>query len=173
MARRPKDYLDAPLNDGEGEKAYHLLADARERKRKAMYRPKDYLDAPIGDAAYEEAQNLLRDAKKPKKRKPTLQEIKRKIDDKKIDLSIAKKEGRTTRVKSLKRSIGILNKQKQTMENKSKSKDNTSKKTQMMYGGMANNKKHMYSAGGSVKDNPGLKALAKQRPDVVAKMMKG
>tara|TARA_R100000742_G_C4273064_1_gene92498 strand:- start:931 stop:1296 length:366 start_codon:yes stop_codon:yes gene_type:complete len=34
-------------------------------------------------------------------------------------------------------------------------------KPQMMYGGMANNKKHMYSAGGSVKDNPGRKALAK------------
>jgi len=44
------------------------------------------------------------------------------------------------------------------------------KKPQMMYGGMANNKKHMYSAGGSVKDNPGLKALAKKRPDVVKKM---
>ena len=38
------------------------------------------------------------------------------------------------------------------------------KKPEMMYGGMANNKKHMYAAGGSVKDNPGLKALAKQRP---------
>jgi len=47
------------------------------------------------------------------------------------------------------------------------------KKPAMMYGGMANNKKHMYAAGGSVKDNPGLKALAKQRPDVVAKMMTG
>jgi len=46
-------------------------------------------------------------------------------------------------------------------------------KSKMAYGGMANNKKHMYVAGGSVKDNPGLKALAKQRPDVVAKMMKG
>jgi len=44
------------------------------------------------------------------------------------------------------------------------------KKPQMMYGGMANNKKHMYSAGGSVKDNPGLKALARKRPDVVKKM---
>ena len=54
-----------------------------------------------------------------------------------------------------------------------KSKGGTVKKPEMMYGGMANNKKHMYSAGGSVKDNPGLKALAKQRPDVVAKMMKG
>ena len=54
-----------------------------------------------------------------------------------------------------------------------KSKGGAVKKPQMMYGGMANNKKHMYSAGGSVKDNPGLKALAKQRPDVVAKMMKG
>lgn len=54
-----------------------------------------------------------------------------------------------------------------------KSKGGAMKKPEMMYGGMANNKKHMYSAGGSVKDNPGLKALAKQRPDVVAKMMKG
>jgi hypothetical protein len=54
-----------------------------------------------------------------------------------------------------------------------KSKGGAVKKPAMMYGGMANNKKHMYSAGGSVKDNPGLKALAKQRPDVVAKMMKG
>jgi hypothetical protein len=44
------------------------------------------------------------------------------------------------------------------------------KKPEMMYGGMANNKKHMYAAGGSVKDNPGLKALAKKRPDVVKKM---
>ena len=32
-------------------------------------------------------------------------------------------------------------------------------KPEMMYGGMANNKKHMYAAGGSVKDTPGLKAL--------------
>ena len=54
-----------------------------------------------------------------------------------------------------------------------KSKGGAVKKPAMMYGGMANNKKHMYSAGGSVKDSPGLKALAKQRPDVVAKMMKG
>ena len=44
------------------------------------------------------------------------------------------------------------------------------KKAEMAYGGMANGKKHMYSAGGSV--NEGLKALAKVRPDVVAKMMK-
>jgi len=43
-------------------------------------------------------------------------------------------------------------------------------KSKMAYGGMANNKKHMYVAGGSVKDNPGLKALAKKRPDVVKKM---
>tara|TARA_R100000388_G_C7181226_1_gene128739 strand:- start:202 stop:555 length:354 start_codon:yes stop_codon:yes gene_type:complete len=39
-----------------------------------------------------------------------------------------------------------------------------SKKAEMMMGGMANGKKHMYSAGGDVTDNlpnPGLKALAK------------
>ena len=44
----------------------------------------------------------------------------------------------------------------------------------MMRGGMANGKPHMYSAGGAVTDNlnPGLRALQKERPDVVAKMLK-
>jgi hypothetical protein len=44
------------------------------------------------------------------------------------------------------------------------------KKTAMMRGGMANGKEHMYAAGGVVND--GLKALAKTRPDVVAKIVK-
>tara|TARA_X000001036_G_scaffold6903_1_gene6270 strand:+ start:204 stop:605 length:402 start_codon:yes stop_codon:yes gene_type:complete len=48
-----------------------------------------------------------------------------------------------------------------------KSKKN---KAAMMRGGMANGKEHMYAAGGSVND--GLKALAKTRPDVVAKILK-
>jgi len=43
-------------------------------------------------------------------------------------------------------------------------------KAAMMRGGMANGKQHMYAAGGSVND--GLKALAKTRPDVVAKILK-
>ena len=43
-------------------------------------------------------------------------------------------------------------------------------KTAMMRGGMANGKQHMYAAGGMVND--GLKALAKTRPDVVAKILK-
>ena len=41
---------------------------------------------------------------------------------------------------------------------------NKMKKAEMMYGGMANGKRHMYNGGGSVTDNlpnPGLKALAK------------
>ena len=44
------------------------------------------------------------------------------------------------------------------------------KKVQMMRGGMANGKQHMYAAGGMVND--GLKSLAKTRPDVVAKILK-
>ena len=48
-----------------------------------------------------------------------------------------------------------------------KSKKN---KAAMMRGGMANGKQHMYAAGGVVND--GLKALAKTRPDVVAKILK-
>jgi hypothetical protein len=34
-----------------------------------------------------------------------------------------------------------------------------SKKAEMAYGGSVKGKKHMYAAGGSVTDNPGLKAL--------------
>jgi hypothetical protein len=45
-------------------------------------------------------------------------------------------------------------------------------KAKMMKGGMAYGKQHMYAAGGSVKMNPGLKALQKEAPEVVAKMLK-
>ena len=38
------------------------------------------------------------------------------------------------------------------------------KKAEMAYGGTANGKKHMYSAGGSVTENPGLKALKASGP---------
>jgi len=38
------------------------------------------------------------------------------------------------------------------------------KKAQMMRGGMANGKQHMYAAGGSVTENPGLKALKASGP---------
>ena len=53
-------------------------------------------------------------------------------------------------------------------------KKDPSKKAKMMRGGMANKKEHMYSNGGSVTDNlnPGLRALQKERPDVVAKILK-
>jgi len=51
---------------------------------------------------------------------------------------------------------------------------NKKMKKGMMRGGMANGKPHMYSTGGAVTDNlnPGLRALQKERPDVVAKMLK-
>ena len=38
------------------------------------------------------------------------------------------------------------------------------KKAEMAYGGMSGGKKHMYTAGGSVTDNPGLKALKASGP---------
>ena len=89
---RPKDYLDAPLSDGEREEAYYLLKDARKNKVKSK-----------------------RGISK-KQTKPTLKEIERDIDDSKIDLSIAKDQGLTTTVKDLERRIKFLNKQKQSME---------------------------------------------------------
>ena len=45
-----------------------------------------------------------------------------------------------------------------------KSKLKKMKKAEMMMGGMANGKKHMYAAGGSVTENPGLKALKASGP---------
>ena len=44
------------------------------------------------------------------------------------------------------------------------SRERKNKKTQMMVGGMANGKKHMYAAGGMVKDNAGLRALRASGP---------
>ena len=38
----------------------------------------------------------------------------------------------------------------------------------MSYGGMSGGKKHMYSAGGNVKDNAGLRALKKASPEAYA-----
>jgi len=47
------------------------------------------------------------------------------------------------------------------------------KKAEMAYGGMSGGKKHMYSAGGSVTDNPGLRALKKASPEAYNKITKG
>jgi len=47
----------------------------------------------------------------------------------------------------------------------------TKKKLGMKYGGMANGKKHMYAAGGSVTENSGLKALKKASPQAYNKIM--
>jgi hypothetical protein len=49
----------------------------------------------------------------------------------------------------------------------SKMKDKM-KKTKMAYGGSVKGKKHMYAAGGSVTDNPGLKALKASGPKGMA-----
>ena len=51
-------------------------------------------------------------------------------------------------------------------------KKDPSKKAKMMRGGMANGKAHMYSAGGSVKMNPGLKALKAASPEAFNKITK-
>ena len=52
----------------------------------------------------------------------------------------------------------------QVEKKKKKGKPSQTKKAQMMKGGMANGKMHMYAAGGSVTENPGLKALKASGP---------
>ena len=53
----------------------------------------------------------------------------------------------------------------------SKMKKN-SKKTEMMYGGSVGGKKHMYSGGGSVTDNAGLRALKQASPEAYMNIKK-
>jgi hypothetical protein len=53
---------------------------------------------------------------------------------------------------------------------KSKPKKAKSKKAEMAYGGMSGGKKHMYAAGGMVKDNPGLTALKAASPEAYKKI---
>ena len=47
------------------------------------------------------------------------------------------------------------------------------KKPEMAYGGMAGGKKHMYSGGGSVTDNAGLRALKKASPEAYMNIKNG
>ena len=51
-------------------------------------------------------------------------------------------------------------------------KKDPSKKAKMMNGGMVNGKAHMYAAGGSVKMNPGLRALKEASPEAFNKITK-
>ena len=47
------------------------------------------------------------------------------------------------------------------------------KKPDMAYGGSVGGKKHMYSGGGSVTDNAGLRALKMASPEAYNKITKG
>jgi hypothetical protein len=61
--------------------------------------------------------------------------------------------------------IGKASKMKDKMNKKKKMMGGGySKKAEMAYGGSVKGKKHMYAAGGSVTDNPGLKALKASGP---------
>ena len=105
------------------------------------------------------------DMKKVEKLKESLK-LKREQDLKDLENTKLDKSDEET----LKRLSKKTSNNKGIVREMKKSKGGAVKKPEMMYGGMANNKKHMYAAGGSVTDNPGLKALARKRPDVVKKM---
>ena len=47
------------------------------------------------------------------------------------------------------------------------------KKPEMAYGGSVSGKKHMYSGGGSVTDNAGLRALKKASPEAYMNIKNG
>ena len=94
------------------------------------------------------------------KRKKKEKDLKGHMDTAAAKRTITKAEGK----KPSKRKATGMADRKANVDN------SKSKKTTMMRGGMANGKQHMYAAGGMVND--GLKALAKTRPDVVAKILK-
>ena len=53
-----------------------------------------------------------------------------------------------------------------------KPKGKEMKKAEMAYGGSVGGKKHMYSGGGSVTDNAGLRALKKASPEAYMNIKK-
>jgi len=53
-----------------------------------------------------------------------------------------------------------------------KPKGKKMKKAEMSYGGSVGGKKHMYSGGGSVTDNAGLRALKKASPEAYMNIKK-
>ena len=108
-----------------------------------------------------EAKEALKNMPLPKS-KPTKAERNKVAKDAKAKALMKSLEKRASKeIKEERTKLGLAN---------SKSRGGMPKKVQMMRGGMANGKEHMYAAGGSVND--GLKALAKTRPDVVAKILK-
>ena len=108
-----------------------------------------------------EAKEALKNMPLPKS-KPTKEERRKAAEDTKAKALMDSLEKRASKeIKEERTKLGLAN---------SKSRGGMPKKVQMMRGGMANGKEHMYAAGGSVND--GLKALAKTRPDVVAKILK-
>lgn len=82
----------------------------------------------------------------------------------------SKKKGKNKKDMVTVVSIGISAMPKKKLKDKMEK----AKKANMMGGGMANGKMHNYATGGMVTDklNPGLKALAKKRPDVVKNILK-
>jgi hypothetical protein len=68
--------------------------------------------------------------------------------------------------------IGKASKMKDKMKKTKMMGGGYTKKAEMAYGGSVKGKKHMYAAGGSVTDNPGLRALKKASPEAYMNIMK-
>lgn len=106
------------------------------------------------------AKKALKDMPLPKS-KPTKAERKKAADDAKAETLMKSLEKRASKeIAAERENLGLKN-----------NKGGYIKKTQMAYGGMANGKKHMYAAGGSVTENSGLKALKKASPQAYNKIM--
>ena len=69
--------------------------------------------------------------------------------------------------------IGKASKMKDKMKKTKMMGGGYTKKAEMAYGGSVKGKKHMYAAGGSVTDNPGLRALKKASHETYDKITKG
>ena len=103
-------------------------------------------------------------------KKPTFKEVQKKVMKFARENDMGDMEASRMLRSELKKFDIPLPKSMATEKQFKKQQQDKPRKAKMAYGGMANGKKHMYAAGGSV--NEGLKALAKVRPDVVERMLK-
>lgn len=131
-------------------------AEVAERYAPSMARAKKARTKKASEQATEQAAAK----RKMTQAEPTKKERKKAKDDAKAETLMKSLEKRASKeIATEREKLGLKN-----------NKGGYIKKTQMAYGGMAGGKKHMYLAGGSVTENPGLKALKKASPEAYNKI---
>jgi len=98
------------------------------------------------------------------KKKPTFKEVQKDVMERAREAELDERDAEAMLRRELRKYDIPIPEGMAKKQNKARGGMVKRNKAQMMKGGMANGKVHMYSAGGSVKDNAGLRALKASGP---------